>query len=159
MAAVLEESAWEETSKEFLWTEQLLEKHKNKVNWKAVSQNSDMLWTTSMLEKFKAHIDWHEFSLYCNELTFTFDNANKFHDYWDWQQLSKSISTIELLDKFLDYWDWNEIIDNRYLTEYYNKEFLEKYINYIPMSSLQQSMLWRYLISEESDKIKKGMLT
>ena len=159
MSAVLEESAWKEISSEFLWTEHLLEKYRNQVDWKAVSGNSNMLWTSSMLEKFKSSIDWKELSASRNETPFTLENLSKFQDYWDWQELSRSISSLEILDKFIDRWDWHEVIDNYSLNDYFDRSFLDKYMDYIPMSSLQQSRLWRDLEEEHAEKLKRQILS
>ena len=40
MAKVLEDAAWKELSGDFAWNEQLLEKYKDKVEWKTISSNS-----------------------------------------------------------------------------------------------------------------------
>ncbi len=53
MAKVLEDAAWKELSGDFAWNEQLLEKYKDKVVWKDISDNSYIIWTVSMIEKFK----------------------------------------------------------------------------------------------------------
>lgn len=58
MVKVLEDAAWKELSGDFAWNEQLLEKYKDKVEWKTISGNHTILWTVSMLEKFKNRIDW-----------------------------------------------------------------------------------------------------
>lgn len=157
LSTVLQQAAWETLSEDFLWTEQLLEKHRDKVNWKYVSSNSNMLWTNAMLEKFKGYIDWKELSKTRNEAVFTDENLSKFQEYWDWHELSSSIepSSLETLDKFVDKWDWAEIIDNYSLEDFFNKDFLEKYQDYIPASSLQQSRLWRCLENEEAARIRE----
>lgn len=38
------------------WTGQMLEKHKNKMDWKAISNN--IIWTPAMLDKFRKFKDW-----------------------------------------------------------------------------------------------------
>lgn len=62
MEKILNDSAWKELSGDFQWTEQMLEKHKTKVDWKEISNNSNIVWTPVMLEKFKKLIDWKELS-------------------------------------------------------------------------------------------------
>ena len=62
MEKILNDSAWKELSENFEWTEQMLDKHKNQVDWKLISLNSNIVWTPAMLEKFKKLIDWKELS-------------------------------------------------------------------------------------------------
>lgn len=105
MAKVLEDAAWKELSGDFAWNEQLLEKYKDKVEWKTVSGNRTILWTVSMLEKFKNRIDWEELSGSNNEHLFTAENLEKYKNYWNWRELSRNsdlILTSELLEQFAD---------------------------------------------------------
>lgn len=111
MTKVLEEAAWKELSSEFAWNEQLLEKYKDKVVWKEISDNGNILWTVSMIEKFKSKVDWEELSGSDNEHLFTVENLERYKDYWNWSKLSGNSSvelTPVLLEQFADYWDWNE---------------------------------------------------
>ncbi|MGM9728187.1 MAG: hypothetical protein ACI3YJ_11420 [Prevotella sp.] len=60
VSRMMDDAAWKELSKDFPWTEQLLEKYMNYVDWKEISRNNDVVWTKSLLEKFKHRLDWHE---------------------------------------------------------------------------------------------------
>ena len=62
MEKILNDSAWKELSENFKWTEQMLDKHKNQVDWKLISKNYNIVWTPAILEKFKKLIDWKELS-------------------------------------------------------------------------------------------------
>lgn len=62
MEKILYDSAWRELSGNFAWIEQMLEKHKNKVDWKEISKNYHIVWTPAMLDKFKKFIDWQALS-------------------------------------------------------------------------------------------------
>ena len=53
MEKIMEDEAWKKLSSDFPWTEKMLEKFQNKVDWEEVSNNYNMLWTPSMLDKFK----------------------------------------------------------------------------------------------------------
>ena len=66
MAQMIEEEAWKDLSGNYPWSEALLERFKDKVDWEAVSGNRDVAWTVSMLEKFKNRINWCELSRYCS---------------------------------------------------------------------------------------------
>ncbi len=56
MAKVLEDAAWKELSGDFAWNEQLLEKYKDKVVWKDISDNRNIIWTVSMIENSKTKL-------------------------------------------------------------------------------------------------------
>lgn len=68
----------------------MLEKHKNKVDWKEISENKNIVWTPAMLDKFKKLIDWQKLSDTCCETIFTEDCLEQFKDYWDWSMLSEN---------------------------------------------------------------------
>ena len=59
-----------------------------------------------------------------------------------------------LLEQFAEYWDWNEIIDCYHRDELYCMDFLEKYQDYIPASTLQYSRLWDKLVEDEKKQLK-----
>ena len=58
MQQVATEQAWKNLSEEFPWTESLLEKYFEKVDWKVISGNRNINWTIPMLQKFAKKIDW-----------------------------------------------------------------------------------------------------
>lgn len=162
MAKVLEEAAWKELSSEFAWNEPLLEKYKDKVSWKEISGNRNILWTASMIEKFKNKVDWEELSSSDNEHLFMAENLDKYKEYWNWRELSRNsdlILTSELLEQFADCWDWNEIIDCYGREGLFSAEFLEKYQDRIPASSLQRSRLWDKLVEDETKRLKVQILS
>ena len=145
MAKVLEDAAWKELSGDFAWNEQLLEKYKDKVEWKTVSGNRPILRTVSMLEKFKNRIDWEELSGSNNEHLFTAENLEKYKNYWNWRELSRNsdlILTSELLEQFADCWDWNEIIDCYGRGGLFSAGVFGKNKNPNSPSSFQSSRFW-----------------
>lgn len=71
VSRMMDEEAWKELSKDFPWTEQLLEKYMNYVDWKEISENIDVVWTKSLLENFKHKLDWHKLSSNNSPLLFT----------------------------------------------------------------------------------------
>lgn len=161
MAKVLEDAAWAKLSERFAWSEQLLEKYKDKVAWKETSGNGHIVWTSSMLEKFKNKINWDELSSSDNEDLFSAANLEKFKDYWNWHELSGNSSlklTQALLEQFADYWDWSEIIEG-YREDLYGIDFFEKYQDHIPASALQSSRLWMLMVKEEENNLKMQILS
>lgn len=157
MTKVLEDNAWTELSGELQWTEQLLEKYKEKVDWKRISSNRNIAWTVPMVERFRNRIDWDELSRSDNDHLFTAELLDKYKNQWNWHELSCNSSlplTDELLEQFADRWDWSEIIDCYGRDEMYSAAFYEKYQERIPASALQRSCLWNRLIEDEKKMLK-----
>lgn len=157
ISQAVEEDAWKELSGELAWSEQMLEKYQDKVDWEEVSDNSNIVWTASMLEKFKNRLDWKCLSRICDSYLYTADNLERFKNWWDWAELSDNSSvpySYELIDKFIDYWDWSELI-NCYGMEkgIYGEDFLKRYESYIPASRLQDTRLWDAIVDDRKVKI------
>ena len=151
MQQIAEEQAWKELSGDFCWTETLLEKYQDKLDWMEVSENRNTQWTIPMVQKFKNRIDWKTFSRYADEKFLTEETLEVFKDKWDWNELSDNSSVLlteELLDKFIDKWDWKEIISYSHNELFENNpiEFYEKYKEHIPASELQDRTLWSKIV-------------
>ena len=157
MEKIMEDEAWKKLSSDFPWTEKMLEKFQNKVDWEEVSNNYNMLWTPSMLDKFKWKIDWHQLSGKSSEALMITENIERFKDYWDWKELSVNDSLAwseQLIERFIDYWDWERLLNNYFLdNKILNNKFFEKYQDRIPASKLQNSNLWDNMVEEEKQKI------
>ena len=157
MSQLIDEQAWKGLSQDFQWSEQLLEKYADKVDWHEVSGNNQMLWTASMLEKFKKRINWRELSGTSHQCLLNADMLARFEQYWDWHELSDNSSlelTCELLDKFIERWDWREII-GRWDDVLFNEGFLERYKDYIPASELQHSRLWDKIVEKRKIQLAR----
>lgn len=162
MEKILKDSAWKELSENFEWTEQMLEKHKNRVDWKEISDNCNIVWTPLMLEKFKKLIDRKKLSSTSCETILTDDCLELFKDYWDWSKLSDNGDlelNYQLIDKFIDQWDWSELINRWHDDKLYNVDFLERYADKIPSSQLQDSRLWRELVEERAKELKLEVIS
>ena len=122
--------AWKELSENFSWSEALLEKYQDQVDWHEISCNSNVVWTVPMVQKFKNRIDWNKFSEYASEAVMT--------------------------EPFADKWDWERIINiyPHHLFEDTGMEFYEKYKNYIPTGKLQNSSLWNCIV----EQLKKQLM-
>ena len=150
LSQLIDEQAWKELSQDFQWSEQLLEKYADKVDWHEVSGNNQMLWTASMLEKFKKRIDWRELSGTSHQYLLNAEILARFEQYWDWHVLSDNSSlelSRELLDKFIERWDWREII-GRWDDALFDEGFLERYKEHLPASELQNSRLWDKIVEK-----------
>lgn len=153
MQHIATDEAWKELSQDFNWSETMLEKFLDKVDWNEISSNSKICWTVPMIQKFKNRIQWDSFSEN-NGLSITESIIEAFKDKWNWHKLSANTNvtmSYELLDKYADLWDWNEIID-RYgynvLFDNHGIEFYERYKDRIPAAKVQNSSLWREIVSQ-----------
>lgn len=157
MEKVMEDEAWKKLSSDFPWTEKMLEKFQDKVDWKEVSENRNIVWTPSMLDKFKRRIDWAELSSVESEALMITENIERYKDYWDWKALSRNDAlawSYTLIERFIDYWDWENLINNYRLDHIMlDGKFFEKFQDRIPASKLQNSSLWYNLVEEEKRKI------
>lgn len=166
MQHIATEEAWKSLSGEFAWTETLLEKHGDKVDWEEISENRNIIWTIPMLQKFSKKVDWNTLSDHSNEDWFTESHIETFKDKLDWSKISSTFPlTEEIIDKYIDYLDWSEVIGGGcYYCNFMNDKtfdaigFYEKYKEYIPMSKLQNSSLWREMVKQRSKQLKAGLL-
>ena len=159
MQHIVDAEAWKELSYDVPWTEALLEKFQDKVDWQEISESYRILWTIPMIQKFKNRLNWDAFSDHINEESLTEECIQTFAEKWNWSNLSGNSHlslTEELIDKFIDRWDWKEIINRG---NYHNVfegrgiEFYEKYKEYIPTESLHYSNLWHHIVDQRNKQL------
>lgn len=69
-----------------------------------------------------------------------------------WKEVSSRESfSMEMIEKFADKVNWGEIITNWNIEK--PVEFFARFQQYIPMSKLQHSSLWRAMVETRSKKI------
>ena len=56
MQNIATEEAWKELSGKFNWSEVLLEKYQDNVDWDEISENRIIRWTIPMIQKFQKKI-------------------------------------------------------------------------------------------------------
>ena len=163
MQRIADEGAWKELSGELSWTETLLEKYQDKIDWQELSGNSNILWTIPMLQKFKHRINWDKFSRCADEKTLTENSIETFKEKWNWSELSNNYSiTNQLLEKFADKWDWESVIDgynNNLFSSDSAIEFYERYKEYIPAAKLQNSRLWNEIVEQRKKQILSEIIS
>ena len=167
MQSILEAKAWQNLSAELSWSEALLEKCKDKVDWNEVSQNTSILWSIPMLRQFQKYINWDKLSEYINKDSLTPETIEAFKDCWNWHELSDNyelILTDDLLEKYADLWDWERIIDrnSHYSSEPFEAcpmEFYNKYKDRISATMLQESKLWNYMQKQRQRELLSEMLS
>lgn len=151
--------AWDILSEEFDWTESLLEKYQEKLNWQGVSENSQIKWNLTMLDKFKERLHWDILSKEIHSEQITSEILDKFKDRWDWYQLSANWHlnlTCEIIDKYAEYWDWKTLTDHRFTSNPYETDaigFYERYKKYIPQYILKESSLWESIVDVHKEQL------
>lgn len=149
MAQMMEEEAWKDLSGSFGFTLQMLEKYQDRLDWEEISGNTEIVWTVDMLDKFKKRINWTEFSRRCDESLLTVEIVERFKDYFDWKELSgHSYIPLSIVDRFPDLIDWKEFIRGYQHDEILTRAFIDKYKEYIPVSSFKDSGLWNNIVNE-----------
>ena len=158
MQNIATEEAWKELSSNFAWSEAMLEKYQDKVNWDEISENRNIRWTLPMIQKFQKKINWDRFSEYADENVLTEPTIEAFKERWNWHELSSNNDlplTYDLLEKYAERWDWEHIIDS-YGHDIYEKDaigFYEKFKDYIPVFKLQNTRLWSSIIEQRSKQL------
>lgn len=165
---IVTEQAWKELSGNFTWTETLLEKFYDKVDWKLISENRSIRWTLPMLNKFSRRVDWKALSQ-VNTEWFTEAHLEAFKDKWDWSELVHYYNLTEKqIDKYIDYINWEELIGvgcsgwNSPLPSDDNFDaiaFYEKYKQHIPMSKFQDSLLWERIVEQKCRQLKAEIMS
>ena len=167
MQRIATEEAWKSLSEDFSWTEALLEKNCEKVDWKEISGNRKIIWTIPMLQKFSKKLDWKILSEHIDDDWFTEAHLEEFKEKWDWTKVSEAILDFSegLIDRYIDYWDWNALIGERSYCWMFDSEklssiaFFEKYKERIPMAKLQNSNLWNKIVEERAGQLKSEILS
>ena len=157
----LNKEAWKKLSREFKWNEELLRKYRNEIDWKELSENTEMLWTASILENFKNYLDWKTLSIYANEKLLTAKIIEQYADRWDWHELSDNSNlklSYALLDKFADKWDWERIINHWRSEELYGPDFFERYKEFVPTEAFKDSHLWDALVEKRFDELVEEII-
>ena len=121
-----------------------------------------------MLQKFSKKIDWKVLSENIGEDWFTEAHLEAFKDKWDWAEITSSelfLST-DFIDKYINYVDWSSLIgEGRYRSAINRSDsfdaigFYEKYKEYIPMSRLQDSILWQKIVEQRCSQLKSMILS
>lgn len=167
MQHVVAEQAWKKLSKDFAWTETLLAKYSENVDWKLISGNSNINWSLMMLEKFFYMLDWKELSRRVDSDWFTEAHLEAFKNKWDWTELVRNYKFSErLIDKYIDYIDWDEIIgcgrsiySRLVCSDFDAIAFYEKYKKHIPMSKFQDSALWERIVEQKCMQLKAEIMS
>ena len=164
MRSIVNDEAWKSLAGNFKWTEALLEKYQNDVNWDEISENTNIQWTIPMLQKFSNRINWSKFSEYANEDTLTPMVIEIFKDRWDWHELSHNHDlklTDDFLMKYAESLDWEHII-GRWREDVFEgrgMDFFEKFKEYIPAAKLQDSALWEEIIAQRKQELIKEIIS
>ena len=127
------------------WDIPLLEKFKDKVDWKKVSESFVVLWSLPLLERFEQYICWDTLSDNYNPALLQENIIDKFIDHWNWTKLTNNLEitwTTEKIDKYANHLDWSMLLDR--LENLFSDDmvdpflFYQRYKKYIPNDLLVQ---------------------
>ena len=128
--SIVSAKVWNEISKGFGLTDEMLDRYADNLNWKEVSGNNEIHWTVKLVEK------------------------------WNWRNLSRnSALTLDytFIDRFIDRWDWSELVV-RWIDDIYSIEFYERYRSHIPMDAVTEgSALLDRIVQSETDRMMKDL--
>lgn len=159
MAQMIEEEAWKNVSANYPWSEALLEKYKDKLDWEGISCNDDIQWTLPMLEKYKHRLNWSDLSRTRQMSLLSPEVVEKFKDRWDWRELSENRNLpIETIRKMADYIDWETLIERSYNDGITGMAFLREFEDRIPASALKDSCLWSKIVEEKEAGIRSEIV-
>ena len=159
MALILEEEAWKQLSFDLAWTEPLLEKYQDKVDWEAVCNNSSVLWNVSMLEKFRHKIDWKALSGSAQTSILSPEVVSRFAACWDWNELSGNNNLpVDTIEKMADRIVWKALLNSyHYNDRFFSSEFFRKFEKHITASVLKDSNLWDAMVEEKKEELKRSI--
>lgn len=152
--SVLETEAWKEISGYELLSMDILDKYADKLDWKEISENSNIIWTLEGINKFAGRLNWSDFSQNCPDHFINEITLQKFAHRWDWKAISNRACFYNdwtLLEKFADKADWSEVITNRNIEK--PLEFFNRFQQYVPMAKLQDSHLWNSMVEARAKRI------
>lgn len=137
-AARRERAMWKKLSSELKWTEELLSKYADQVNWETISANENVLWTESLIRRFADKLDWD--SLSSNEALSlkSPEIIRQFVLYWHWSdKTSCTIWTPDFIEEMKDYLDWEILF--RHASYEQQELLLQKYFKYISLIEMDDS--------------------
>lgn len=155
MQSAADKEAWQKLSREFNWSEALLEKYRDKIAWKELSKNQNMLWTIAILHKYEKHLDWNELTDNLNEDILAGSTIEAFKEKWNWHALSGNgyCLTDEILQKYADKLDWSKITIE-YNIEKPGIDFYNRYKDYLPnIESWWGSELWNKIVNQRKAQL------
>lgn len=154
MKSAVDEVVWKILSSEFNWSEALLEKYEDKIDWKELSKNNKMLWTIPILHKYEKRLDWDELTNTLDDSFFTESALETFKEKWDWHLLSKGcFLTDELLLKYADKLDWYNIAC-WYRRDKSGIDFYNRYKDYLPdKDKWWGSELWDAIVCQRKEQL------
>lgn len=124
------------------WSSEILNRYKEKLNWRDLSMNSSLPWSIVLIDEFK--------------------------EYWDWIELSSNRTlpwSIDLIDYFIDSWIWikpeNSCIELKGLAMNsgikWDEELIEYYWEYLKIKDVwyyfprSEGIVWSNSLFEKYD--------
>lgn len=134
--ALRERAVWKKLSSELSWTEELLIKYADQVNWEEISSNEKVLWTESLLRRFADKLDWEQLSKNEALALFSPDIIRPFALHWHWDYKTDNTAwTPKFIEEMKDHLDWKVLYQSATSEEqeFYLKEYFD-YVSQLPFN-------------------------
>ena len=143
-----ERALWDKLSSELKWTEELLSKYADKVDWETISSNEKVLWTESLIRRFANKLNWRYLSRNDALSLKSPEIVHPFALYWDWGEKTRFTAwTPDFIEKMKDYLDWEVLFEH---ASYEQQELLlQKYFQYISLLEMEDSSYLSRTIFDE----------
>ncbi len=109
------------------------------IDWKEISQNTEIDWNTNIIDAFIDEWDWEE--LCSNEkIIWTIDIIKNYISLIDWKEISQNTEidwNTNIIDTFIDEWDWEELCSNEKIIWTIN--MIEKYKSKVSWKGLSKN--------------------
>lgn len=146
---------WESLShnEKFVWDEDYIKLHKDRINFRHLSYNSTMQWSYELLEQYEDKWNWEVLS-YNKNLPWSEKLISKYQSRWRWFDFKypTDLSSNEnlpwsdnFIEKYADKWNWNNLIKNKGVK--WSVKLLHKYPDKLIYPSIYNSptAIWNAL--------------
>lgn len=109
--ALREHLMWMKISSDFNWTEELLVKYADHVDWPAISANEHVYWTESLIQRFTFNLDWPALSRNAAPVLSDPQLVRPFAMFWCWRYKTTTTTwTPDFIKEMRRYIDWDELL-------------------------------------------------
>lgn len=126
-------------SKVLPWSEKLIDKFIDKWDWNLISCNNSIPWNSKLFDKYKESLNWKELSKN-HYLPWSEDFIDNNKDKFSWFSLSSNEAipwTKGLIDKYIQKWDWHQLSQNSSIP--WSVEFIEEHKNKFDWTALSKN--------------------
>lgn len=109
--ALRENLMWMKISSDFNWTEELLVKYADHVDWPAISANEHVYWTESLIQRFTFNLDWTALSRNTARILSDPQLVRPFAMFWCWRYKTTTTAwTPDFIKEMRKFLDWEQLL-------------------------------------------------